>query len=89
MSKVNLRQQTQLNVLRVQRIFINFNQHEVLIFLEKTKPHTVKRAQSSYTIVKDDNDINGKIAYEFEKTTFEILHTSFGAAIWTKIGETI
>lgn len=29
------------------------------------------------------------IAYETEKSTFETLHTSFGAAVWTKIGNTL
>ena len=50
----------------------------------KNKAQSFKTG-TSYISPKD----NLNIAYENDKTTFEILHTTFGAAIWTRIGETL
>jgi len=54
----------------------------------KSKNQTVKKGHQSYNIpmsVQDQQYVDD----DFDKSTFETLHTSYGAAIWLKIGETL
>ena len=53
----------------------------------KTKNQNSKKGYQSYNIPIDTNGEKTFDDDEYAASTFEALHTSYGAAIWTKIGE--
>ena len=53
----------------------------------KNKTQTAKKGYQSYNIPIDANGEKTFDDDEYAASTFEVLHTSYGAAIWTKIGE--